>query len=101
MDIGPIVNGHVLVIPKSHCANVTDAPPEVLADLMKRIPAIAKATLAATGADAFHLLSNSGSNAQQSVMHLHFHIIPRMPGDGFHVPWQPRKLGRPDAVKLC
>ena len=87
LDIGPIVKGHTLVIPKAHHATVMDIPPEVLGAINERIPKIARAVLAETGAPACHVLVNNGTQAMQSVHHLHYHILPRSAGDGFTIPW--------------
>lgn len=92
MDIGPIVHGHVLVIPKAHYATVMETPPEVLAAVNERIPKLARAALKATGRKACHVLVNSGAEASQSVGHLHYHILPRAEGDGYHLHWPSQKL---------
>ena len=94
LDIGPIVGGHTLVIPKAHHATVMDIPPDVLAAVNARIPKIARAVLAATGAAACHVLVNNGPDALQSVAHLHYHILPRTPGDAFHLPWPSKPLDK-------
>src|SRR3954469_8223252 len=83
LDIGPVVKGHTLVIPKAHHATVMEIPPEVLGAVCQRIPKIARAVLAVTGAKACHVLANNGEEAMQSVAHLHYHIMPRASGDGF------------------
>ena len=101
LDIGPIVTGHTLVIPKAHHATVMEIPPDVLAAVQTRIPKITRAVLSATGAKACHLLANNGTDAQQSVHHLHFHILPRMPGDKFHVPWVPGSLDKAAGAELA
>src|SRR4051812_34599432 len=87
LDIGPIVKGHTLVIPKAHHATVMEIPPAVLGAVNERIPKIAKAVLAEVGASACHVLVNNGTQAMQSVHHLHYHILPRSAGDGFTIPW--------------
>ncbi len=92
LDIGPLTRGHTLVIPKAHYATASDIPPELLSQVAARIPLIAKAVLAATGARAYHILANNGREAQQSVEHLHFHVLPRYAGSKFHVPWEAGKL---------
>ena len=104
LDIGPLVNGHTLVIPKDHVATVMQAQPDHLAAIMQRLPKISQAVLAATGAKACNILINNGSDAQQSVHHLHIHILPRQPGAAagqFHIPWNPTKLDQPTAITLA
>ena len=87
LDVTPLMNGHTLVVPKAHHATVMETPPEVLGAINQRIPKISRAVLAATGAKACHVLVNNGSEAMQSVHHLHYHILPRAAGDSFRIPW--------------
>ena len=77
LDIGPISDGHTLVIPKQHVAQVHECDPEVLAAGRPVWVAIAEAVVAAMEADGYNVLSNNGRAAGQVVDHLHFHIIPR------------------------
>lgn len=81
LPINPVNAGHALVISKSHFENVSDASDEVLAEIIitvKKIGEIAKKELGATG---YNILNASGKDAQQSVPHLHFHLVPRFPDD--------------------
>ena len=100
LDIGPLVKGHTLVIPKAHHATVMDIPPETLSAVTARLPKISKAVLAAVDAPACHILTNNGSEAMQSVHHLHFHILPRGTGESFRLPWPAGKLDAADAKTL-
>ena len=101
LDIGPLVTGHTLVIPKSHHPNIMETPPETLAAISLRIPKIASAVLAQTGAKACHVLVNNGSDALQSVFHLHYHILPRSPGDSFRIPWNAGTLEKSAGAALA
>lgn len=92
LDIGPVVVGHTLVIPKMHYRNLLDVPAEVISAISGRLPMLARAVIAAVKAPACHVLINSGTAAMQSVQHLHYHILPRKAGDGFHVPWPAGRL---------
>jgi histidine triad (HIT) family protein len=87
LDIGPISNGHTLVIPKQHCARIHECAPDVLAGVASRLGKIAEAVMAAMGSDGYNVLSNNGSAAGQVVDHLHFHVIPRNTGDGVLTQW--------------
>lgn len=101
LDIGPIVRGHCLVIPKAHYPTLMETPPEVLAAVNARLPKLARAVLAATGHTACHVLTNSGAEASQSVQHLHYHILPRYQGDGYTLSWPAGKLENETARQLC
>jgi histidine triad (HIT) family protein len=101
LDIGPLVRGHTLVIPKQHHATIMETPPDSLAAINLRLPKIARAVLAATGAPACNVLLNNGPAAQQSVAHLHYHILPRAAGDTFHIPWNAGTLDQQTAAPLA
>ncbi len=81
LDIGPISDGHTLVIPKTHSPQVHACDPEVLSAVVARLGRIAGAVVAAMGVEGYNVLVNNGSAAGQVVDHLHFHIIPRKMGD--------------------
>jgi histidine triad (HIT) family protein len=87
LDIGPISDGHTLVIPKQHFENLHACPPELLGQVSRCLGKIAKAAAAATDADGYNLLCNNGRAAGQLVNHVHFHIIPRNTGDGVFRRW--------------
>jgi histidine triad (HIT) family protein len=80
MDVFPQSRGHVLVLPKAPSRNLLDADPEVLSAVMPKVQRIARAVVAATGADGFRLMQSNEAPAGQSVFHLHFHIIPAYQG---------------------
>jgi len=87
LDIGPISDGHTLVIPKRHFEKLHDCPPELLGQVVSRLGTIAGAVAAAMNADGYNLLCNNGRSAGQLIEHLHFHIVPRNVGDGVFDRW--------------
>ncbi len=87
LDIGPISDGHTLVVPKQHCTRIHECDPDVLAEVASRLGRIAAAIATAMDADGYNVLSNNGAAAGQVVEHLHFHIIPRHVGDGVFTEW--------------
>lgn len=87
MDIGPIVKGHTLVIPKTCYDPVTDTPDEVLTKLILVAKQIAAAQMKGLGADGVNIMQNNGAAAGQEVPHIHIHVIPRFEGDGHHWNW--------------
>jgi len=87
LDIGPISDGHTLVIPKEHCTMIHECASDVLADVTSRLGRIAEAVMTAVSADGYNVLSNNGPAAGQIVDHLHFHIVPRKTGDGVFTEW--------------
>ena len=91
LDIGPLSDGHTLVIPKTHCTLVHECQGEVLAEVGQCLGKIAAAVVAATEADGYNVLCNNGRAAGQVVDHVHFHIIPRNSGDGVFTQWPTKK----------
>ena len=91
MDIGPIVKGHLLVVPRVHYAHLLETPPEVLAKLIAVVQKIATAQKKALQADGINIVQSNGRSAGQVVDHIHFHVIPRFISDGHHWNWKPQK----------
>ncbi|MBC8207187.1 MAG: HIT family protein [Kiritimatiellales bacterium] len=87
MDIGPIIKGHTLVIPKICYDPVTETPDEVLTKLILVAKRIAAAQMKGLGADGVNIMQNNGAAAGQEVPHIHIHVIPRFEGDGHHWNW--------------
>ncbi|MFP4433998.1 MAG: HIT family protein [Planctomycetota bacterium] len=87
MDINPLAEGHVLLIPREHYATVDQVPAETAGAMLKNLPALGQAVRNATGCEGFNVLQNNGKVAHQEVMHVHFHVIPRNGGDEFHFNW--------------
>ncbi len=88
LDMGPLSEGHTLVIPKAHHATLADCPAPILSDVASSLGRIARAVVAVTGCDGYNLLNNNGRVAGQVVDHLHFHIIPRVAGDKLLGAWR-------------
>ena len=73
-DIDPQAPTHFLVIPKAHiqsCAAVT----EENAALVGKAFALISKLCAEHGIESFRVVSNTGTDAGQSVPHLHFHVL--------------------------
>jgi histidine triad (HIT) family protein len=87
LDIGPLSDGHTLVIPKDHFERLHDCPTELLGQVGSRLGKVAKAVVAAMNSDGYNVLCNNGRAAGQLVGHLHFHIIPRNTDDGVFDRW--------------
>jgi len=91
MDIGPIIKGHALVIPKKHYDPIAQTPDKLLAKLHIAAKRIAATQMNALGADGVNIMQNNGAAAGQEVPHIHVHVIPRFEDDGHHWNWNPKK----------
>ena len=85
LDIACDAVGHTLVIPKKHCTNVLDCDKVYLDAVMEAVQKISNHYVNDCGFDGVNILNASGESAQQSVFHLHFHIIPRKSDDGLNM----------------
>ncbi len=93
LDIGPLAEGHLLIIPKEHYARLEEMPEGLVGRVTATLPRLARAVLAATGADGYNILQNNGKVSGQEVPHVHFHIIPRKAADGLGYRWNAGKYG--------
>lgn len=75
-DVDPQAPTHVLVITKEHhpdAATVAGADPALLSELLEEAGAVADAEgIAESG---YRLVFNTGRDAQQSVPHVHLHVL--------------------------
>jgi len=100
LDINPIAPGHTLLVPRDHHADLLDTPHATLGALMAAAPKVAQAVLAATGGEGFNFFQFNGRCSGQEVFHIHFHIIPRRPGDGVSYQWRQGKYGEGEMATL-
>ena len=82
MDIHPFRPGHVLVIPREHHQYIGELPPgraeQIMAVGTRVAAALRESGLPCRG---MHMLLNDGPAANQTVPHVHLHVIPRAGGD--------------------
>ncbi len=78
LDIMPCAEGHTLIVPKKDVERFEDMEPQDTASLMVFLHRISKAVSSALGGVDYNLILNNGVQAGQEVMHVHFHIIPRL-----------------------
>lgn len=85
LDVNPVSKGHILVIPKTHYKDIFETPDEILERIntvCKKMAILCKEKLNATGVN---IVNASGKDAQQSVFHLHYHVVPRYKDDGLNL----------------
>ncbi|MDO8481040.1 MAG: HIT family protein [Nanoarchaeota archaeon] len=98
LDISPVSEGHVIVIPKEHAEKIHQLSEQASNGLISAIKKVSKAAESAfkTG---FNLLNNNGKEAGQAVFHVHFHIIPRRGlKDEFKYEWPSKKLEHQEQI---
>jgi histidine triad (HIT) family protein len=87
VDIGPLTEGHSLLIPKEHVETLDALSAESAGAVLRHLPALGRAVRQAVGAEGLNILQNNGKVAGQLVPHVHFHLIPRTTGDAFQFNW--------------
>ena len=74
-DINPVAPVHILVIPKKRIEKISDSNTEDK-ELLGHLFLVAGNIARDLGIeDAFRLVVNNGAGAQQTVFHLHIHLI--------------------------
>lgn len=80
LDMKPLNEGHMRVIPKEHYENIFDVPQELNAYRHGVTKQVALAVKKATNADGITIIQQNGKAANQDIPHLHVHVIPRYEG---------------------
>jgi diadenosine tetraphosphate (Ap4A) HIT family hydrolase len=81
LDAYPVSPGHSLVISRRHTTDVFDLTDGEVADILRLVRSTRERidrTLRPTG---YNVGVNVGTDAGQTVMHVHVHVIPRYGGD--------------------
>lgn len=99
MDINPIHEGHLLVLPKKHHETIFDMDEELSLEVMRVTRLLANRLKEEFKIEGLHLIQNNYKAASQEVPHFHMHLIPRHTGDGIQAfKW---KLVEGDHEKLA
>ena len=101
LDNGPATEGHALVLPKEHFADLFEIPADWAAEAMKTAQITAELLKDKLGADGLNIVQNNGETAGQTVHHFHMHIIPRYKGDGQSILWKPGHPSDAELDQIC
>jgi diadenosine tetraphosphate (Ap4A) HIT family hydrolase len=83
----PATPGHTLVVPREHVPDVWSLDIALGADLMSAVVRVGRAIRRAVRPAGMNLISSSGKAAEQTVFHLHLHVVPRYEGDDIDPIW--------------
>ena len=81
MDLMPQSEGHALVITREPAETLLDLSPEGAAACIRTTQRVAAAVKRAFDVPGILVTQVNGAAAGQTVPHVHFHIIPRRPGE--------------------
>ena len=83
----PYTNGHVLVVPFAHESEIDRLDEAVQVDLHRLLMRAVRMIKAAYGCPGLNIGLNMGSAAGAGIAsHLHYHVVPRWPGDTNFMP---------------
>lgn len=100
LSIGNEAEGHTLVIPKRHCESILDCDSKTLSHVMDTVKFVSEHYVDDCGYGGVNVLNASGTAAQQSVPHLHFHVVPRKENDGMDT-WPKMNNPANDLREIC
>jgi histidine triad (HIT) family protein len=101
MDLQPVTQGHLLVIPRAHADFLEVLDEDLGAHIFRAAHRLARA-LRRSGlpCDGVNMFLADGEAAFQEVFHVHLHVFPRTAGDGFRIDadWRVRDRSELDAA---
>lgn len=83
----PAVPGHILLIPDQHVPDFLELDSGTAAMLAIVATSLGNAIRRTLEPDGMNLITSSGEAAEQSVRHLHIHLVPRWEEDDFGKIW--------------
>jgi diadenosine tetraphosphate (Ap4A) HIT family hydrolase len=100
MDVQPITQGHMLVMPREHAVLITDINETAAMRTFRIARKLAEVARHTLGASGVNILVMDGEAAYQDVPHFHVHVIPRYPRDGFGLTFPPSYENKPARAQL-
>ncbi len=83
----PATRGHTLVVPRVHISDFWHAHHRTASDLAVACGEVGRALDAVLAPDGMNLITSAGEAAEQTVSHLHFHVVPRWRDDDIDPIW--------------
>ncbi len=85
--LNPATPGHTLVVPRVHVRDLWEAELELGSELMRAVISIGQTIRRVLRPDGMNLITSASEAAEQTVFHLHLHVVPRWNDDGFGQIW--------------
>jgi histidine triad (HIT) family protein len=87
----PATPGHTLVVPRQHVPHYWALSDELAANLAAASLRIGRAIHEALRPAGMNLITSQGAAAEQTVMHVHLHVLPRWEHDALDAIWPPKQ----------
>lgn len=81
LDIDPVNEGHVLIVPKLHVDSLDKLPDDMIAGVIRVAKKVVVAHREIYGNEGYTIMQNGGKYCDFG--HAHFHVFPRYDSDGF------------------
>ena len=94
VPLGPVADGHALIVPKRHVANAIENPHETSRTMRRAAEYAAQFEFS-------NIVTSIGQPATQSIFHLHIHVVPRHKNDKLMLPWGTMYGEDPQAPHWC
>jgi len=94
LDINPVSEGHMLIMPKAHFEIIEEIPDDLLSllfRLVKILSKILRQTMKATGINVY---ACEGKSAGQRVPHFYLNLIPSYDKEPVAVDWQRKQASK-------
>ncbi|WAZ24798.1 HIT domain-containing protein [Streptomyces cinnabarinus] len=87
LDNTAVMEGHTLVIPRAHAADIWEIPEDDAAAVMRTVHRMAAVLDGVLKPDGLTLFQANRPAGWQDVFHLHVHLVPREDADRLNRPW--------------
>lgn len=97
IPLDPATRGHTLVVPRDHHEDWWAAPADVIAEVARATHSVGRVIQDALGPQGVNLITSAGRAAEQTIFHLHVHLIPRWVNDAMGPIWPEKGLSEGEA----
>lgn len=81
--LNPVTPGHMLFVPWHHVEHLDMNAPRHVGEAFRAASRYAQRQ----ALWSYNLITSYGSDATQTIDHVHVHLVPRRPDDGLQLPW--------------
>jgi ATP adenylyltransferase len=86
MNRFPYNNGHLMIVPRRHCADVESLETQEIEELFHLLKLSIRVLATSLAPDGYNVGINLGKAAGAGMEHLHIHVVPRWSGDSNFMP---------------
>ena len=89
--LSPATPGHTLVVTREHVAEYWSLREDAASAVASGALRVGKALQRALAPKGMNLITSSGEAAEQTIEHVHLHVVPRWPDDAIGPIWPPKE----------